>query len=131
MIFLEVMNPGLFIAVVGTVMIALGILVLFMGAAVYSAWGAATTVLVAIAASWGTLMVYRKWAPPGDKPVTLSKDSLPGMTGKVEETIPAGGTGEVRVAGQKWHATSPTELTVGTPITVDSVDGLILNVRSN
>ncbi len=130
LIFLEIMNPGLFIAVVGTVMIILGILVLVIGMAVFQPWGALLTVFIAIGASAATLWGYRRWAPPGDKPITLSKDSLPGMEGTVEQAIPAGGTGEVRVSGQRWHATCEVDLSVGTKIRVDSVDGLTLNVKA-
>ncbi len=130
LIFLEIMNPGIFIAVVGTVMIIMGALVIVMGAAIFTAWGALLTVVIAIVASTGTIWGYKKWAPPGDKPITLSKDSLPGLEGRVLEEIPAGGTGEVNVSGQRWHATSDTPLGVGTPIVVESVDGLTLNVRS-
>lgn len=130
LIFLEIMNPGIFIAVVGTVMVIMGILVIIMGTTIFTAWGALLTVVIAIVASAGTIWGYRKWAPPGEKPITLSKDSLPGLEGKVEQDIPAGGTGEVRVSGQRWHATADMPLAAGTPIVVDSVDGLILNVRS-
>ncbi len=133
LIFLEILNPGIFIAVVGTVMIIMGALVLIMGEAVLQPWGALLTVGIAIIASAGTIWGYKKWAPPGDKPVTLSKDSLPGLEGKVEQAIPVGGTGEVRVSGQRWHATADmadAALPVGTPIVVESVDGLTLNVRS-
>ncbi len=130
LIFLEIMNPGLFIAVVGTVMVIMGVLILIIGGAIFTAWGALLTVVIAIVASVGTIWGYRKWAPPGEKPITLSKDSLPGLEGRVEQAIPAGGVGEVRVSGQRWHARAEVDLSVGTPIIVDSVDGLTLNVRS-
>ncbi len=128
LVFLEIMNPGFFIAVVGSVLIVLGILVIFMGSAVFAPWGAGLTVAVAILASWGTLAAYRRWAEPDDKPITVSKDSLPGMEGRIEEAITAGGTGEVRVAGQKWHATASIDIAAGTKVRVDEVDGLTLVV---
>ncbi len=129
LIFLEVANPGFFIAVVGTVMIVLGILVLVVGSRVFEPIYAILLVAVAIGASWGTMAIYRRWARPDEKPITVSKDSLPGMKGTVEQAIPAGGTGEVRVAGQRWHATAAADIAVGTKITVEDVDGLTLTVK--
>lgn len=128
LIFLEIMNPGLFIAVVGTVMVVLGLLVWIVGTSVFEPWGAVLTVGIAIVASWITLAAYRRWAPPSDRPVTMSKDSLPGMEGRVEQAIFAGERGEVRVAGQRWHATADADLPPGTRVRIRDVDGLTLIV---
>ncbi len=129
LILLEVMNPGFFIAVPGTVLLGFGFVSLvapgfFFGdgaAWVIPAFGIPATVI--------TIWAYKKWAPPGEKPVTLSNDSLPGMKGRVEKDIPVDDAGRVRVAGQSLRAVANEPLAAGTKVVVTAAEGLTVTVE--
>lgn len=125
LVFLEVWNPGFFIAIPGTVLAVLG----FVGlVAPHLLFGAAGWVLVpgvALLATVGTLWAYKRWAPAGDAPITLTKDSLPGREGRVTKAIPGGdATGHIRVSGTNWSARATEPVPVGATVRVLEVDGI-------
>ncbi len=102
----EALNPGFFIAVPGTVLIILGILLL-LGVDIFSsAWGVVVGVIIALAAAGVTIWFYSRMTGDG-APTTLSRDSLVGREGQVtvginKESI----DGKVLIAGQEWSARS-------------------------
>lgn len=129
LILLEVMNPGFFIAVPGTVLLGFGLLSLaapsvFFDGAVGGWTIAGFFALGTVATIWG----YKRWAPPGDRPLTLGNDSLPGRLGTAETPLGPGG-GKVRVSGQVFSARCPEPVDVGGKIRVVGVDGLTLDVE--
>lgn len=131
LIFLEVANPGFFIAVPGTVLLGFGFLSLAAPHIFFDGGAAAWTIAIFfVLGTPATIWAYKRWAPPGDRPVTLSNDSLPGREGKVVQTIAPGMPGKVRVSGQTFGATAQETLAMGTPVRVISVDGLTLHVES-
>jgi membrane-bound ClpP family serine protease len=102
----EALNPGFFIAVPGTVLIILGILLL-LGVDIFtSAWGVLVGVIIAIVAATATIWFYSRMTAD-DAPTTLSRDSLVGREGQV--TIPVNKDsidGKVLISGQEWSARS-------------------------
>lgn len=129
LILLEVFNPGFFIAVPGTVLLGFGFASLAAPGFFYGQGAAWAIPIFGIPATVLTIWAYKKWAPPGDRPITLSNDSLPGHTGTVEKDIPAGGFGRAKVEGQSLRATSTDALAAGDKITVVSVEGLTITVE--
>ncbi len=125
---IEVINPGFFLAIPGTVVFGIGVLALIYPPLVVGAWAFVTIPLLAAAGTWGTLRAYRRLAPPADRPETLSVDSIIGETGRVKKAIPPEGRGLVKIRGQDWRAVSDWPLAVGEHIRVDAIDGFTLTV---
>ncbi len=125
---IEVLNPGFFLAIPGTVIFGIGVLALIYPPLVVGWWAFLTIPVLAAGGTWGTLRVYRRLAPPSTKPETLSIDSIIGETGRVKKAIPPDGKGMVKVRGQDWRAVSAWPLPVGTPVRVDSIDGFTVTV---
>jgi len=104
---IEAINPWFFIAVPGTVMIILGILLL-MGVDIFgSPFGVVAGVVATIAVSLLTIWFYHRINPEVKSPVTISRDSLAGREGRVtRKVVPGDISGKVQVAGQEWSARS-------------------------
>ncbi|MDD1719544.1 MAG: NfeD family protein [Methanoregulaceae archaeon] len=102
----EAITPGFFVAVPGTVLIILGILIL-LGVDIFSSGiGVVVGVFIAIAAAGFTIWLYSRFSAD-TSPFTLSRDSLVGKEGQVttevnQDTI----TGKVRIGGTDWSARS-------------------------
>ncbi|MCX6693350.1 MAG: NfeD family protein [Methanomicrobiales archaeon] len=109
LLVIEAFNPGFFAAVPGTVMIILGVLLL-LGVDIFSSvWGVVVGVVIAIAAAAFTIWLYSRITPDGS-PVTISRDSLVGLEGRVlKETDPDTIAGKVMIAGQEWSARSASD----------------------
>lgn len=129
LLLLEVMNPGFFIAVPGTIMVGIGLMGLIAGDLLFGPWAAIMIPVIGIPATVATIWFYRTVAPPGSKPFTMASDSLPGEVGVVERPIAPGAPGRVRVRGTVWRATAAEALEPGTPVVVAAVDGLTLTVE--
>ncbi len=125
---IEVINPGFFLAIPGTVIFGIGVLALIYAPLVVGWWGFLTIPLLTAVGTWGTLRIYRRLAPPSTKPETLSVDSIVGERGRVKTAIPPEGRGLVKVRGQDWRAVSAWPLPAGTIVRVDSIDGFTVTV---
>jgi membrane protein implicated in regulation of membrane protease activity len=130
LLVVEVHSPGFFAAVPATILIIFGILVL-MGMDVFSyPWGIVIAVAVAIAASYGTVMVYGRMTP--DKvPTTLSRDSLVGKEGRATKEIDADSIhGKVMIGTTEWSARSAgPKIPAGTKVRVVSSQGVHIVVE--
>jgi membrane-bound ClpP family serine protease len=127
----EALNPGFFIAVPGTVLIILGIL-LVLGIDVFSTpFGLIVAVLLTIGASIVTIWIYKRINPDTKSPTTISRDSLVGLEGLVlVKVIPDSLTGKVRVAGQDWSARSEEGIIpVGSKVRVVKSEGVHIVVQ--
>jgi membrane-bound ClpP family serine protease len=128
---IETTSPGFFIAVPGTVLIILGVLFV-LGVDVFSSpAGIVLGVLIALAASLGTIWIYRRINPDEAFPVTISRDSLLGREGIVtRKVIPDSIEGKVQVAGQEWSARSETgEIAAGVRVKVVKSEGVHIVVE--
>ncbi|MGB1586742.1 MAG: NfeD family protein [Thermoplasmatota archaeon] len=129
LILLEVINPGFFIAVPGTVLAGFGFASLIAPSVFFGASAAWAIPIFGVPATLFTMWAYKRMAPPDSPPETLSEDSLPGRQGTVERDIPADDAGRVRIEGQSIRAVADEPLAAGTRITVVSVDGLTVKVE--
>lgn len=110
-LLVEAATPGFFIAVPATVMIILGVLLL-LGMDIFSSGlGIVVAVSITIIVSLLTVHLYRRLTPEGIPPVTVSRDSLVGMEGKVVRRVdPASISGKVAIGEQEWSARSERDV---------------------
>lgn len=126
---LEVFNPGFFIAVPGTVLIVVGVLLLFLPRLFDYELSWLGLIVLAAATAWVTMRVYRRMAPPSTSTTTPSIDNIVGQLGVVSEDITAAG-GHVRVSGELWRAKADVPLATGARVKVVGLDGnLTLKVQ--
>jgi membrane protein implicated in regulation of membrane protease activity len=102
----EAITPGFFVAVPGTVMIILGVLLL-LGVDIFGTGiGVVVGVVIAIAAAGFTIWLYSRFTTD-TSPFTLSRDSLVGREGQVTAPVnPDTISGKVRIGGTEWSARS-------------------------
>lgn len=126
LIVFEVFMPGYFIAVPGGALFLGGALALAAPDLMFrSPWAWLLWPLFLAAATIVNLWIYKRWSPPGDKPVTLVADSLPGETGTVEKAITADAPGQVRIQGAMWSARAQGgAVPVGATVRVLRVEGV-------
>ncbi|MDH7593983.1 MAG: NfeD family protein [Methanomicrobiales archaeon] len=110
-LLVEAATPGFFIAVPATVMIILGILLL-LGMDIFSSGlGILVAVSITIIVSLLTICLYQRLTPEGIPPVTVSRDSLVGMEGKVIRKVePSSISGKVAIGEQEWSARSERDV---------------------
>ncbi len=128
---IEAASPGFFIAVPGTVMIILGVLVL-LGVDIFSGTvGLVVGVVAAVAVSLLTIWIYRRINPGDESPVTISRDSLVGKEGRViRKVVPGSLEGKVLIAGQEWSARSASsEIPHGASVRVTASEGVHIVVE--
>lgn len=126
---IEVLNPGFFLAIPGTVLLVTGVLGTLWPSLIWSTWSLLVLPASAAVATAGTVVAYRKFAPPDLRPLTLAADSLVGCTGTIKRAIPPDGSGTARIQGQDWRAKSDRPQPVGTAVRVIRVDGLSVVVE--
>lgn len=127
LIFIETLAPGFFIAVPGgalTFMGAIGLIapnLMFHSRVSWALWPMAGIVSALI-----NVYAYKRWAPAGHAPLTLSKDSLAGQDAVVLKPIDATLDGKVRIRGQEWSARTEGGLVIppGAHVTVLRSEGV-------
>jgi len=131
----EVFSPGFFLAVPGTVLIILGLLMM-LGVDIFAnGIGIITGIVSALVASIVTVWAYSRLTPGNQKPHSTSQDTLIGMHGIVTvPVIPTDISGKVRINGQEWSArTIPDDevltLLPGTTVVVVSAQGVHVVVK--
>ena len=131
----EATMPGFLVAVPGTVLIALGILMSFE--IVTGIWLLPIGLVVGLGSLYGTVKFYQTFAPP-DTPSEMSIESYVGKTGKVTKAVsPDTASGKVRVDRQGRHAemraitcdSCNSDIAVGTSVEVVSAEGITLTVK--
>ena len=105
LIGLEVSSPGFFLLVPGTVLIIIGMLML-LGIDIFSTnLGILAGVGIALAAAIVTVFAYSRMTPPGQKPYTISMDSLIGKEGLLIKAADERSLdGKASIEGQVWSA---------------------------
>lgn len=76
----------------------------------------------------GVLLIARLFLKSRRSRVVTGRDALVGIEGEVLEW--AGNRGRIHVAGERWHATGPTALTIGQRVRVCAARGLELEVEA-
>lgn len=106
LLLVEVQSPGFFAAVPATIMIIFGILLLLGMDILTYPWGIILAVIVAIIASYITVMIYSR-ITPDLVPTTISRDTLVGREGVVQVPVDATTiSGKVVLASAEWSARS-------------------------
>ena len=127
---IEATTPGFFMAVPGTAMIVLGLMVLAGVDIFASPVGVGIAVLAAVIAAVVSVLIYRKISPD-QTPVTTCQDTIPGKTGIVTVTVvPDTISGKVDISGVIWSAKSTgSTLPPGTKIQVTAASGVHLTIE--
>lgn len=129
MLIVEVVEPGFFIAIPGTVMLVLGLLGVLYPPILESAWTPVIIVVVGLPAFVGTIWFYRRFGPVGP-PITTGSSSLVGKTGIVTTDIESEGLrGKVKIESDTWSAVSNQHIPSGTHIVVVESEGVHVKVR--
>ena len=129
----EVLSPGFFLAVPGTVLVILGILMV-LGIDIFSSGiGIITGIVSALLASVITVFMYSRLTPGTQKPLSTSRDSLIDSRGIVTvPVIPTNISGKVDIGGQEWSARSVADIEMipsGTAVVVVSAQGVHVVVK--
>ena len=127
----EATMPGFLVAVPGTVLIALGILMSFD--IVSGIWLLPIGLVVGLGSLYGTVKFYQTFATP-DTPSEMSIESYVGKTGKVTKAVsPDTASGKVRVDREEMRAITcdscNSDIAVGTSVEVVSAEGITLTVK--
>jgi membrane-bound ClpP family serine protease len=121
----EAASPGFFMAVPGTAMIVLGLMVLAGVDIFASPLGVAVAVAAAVIAAGISVALYRKISPD-QAPKTTGIDSVAGSPGIVTAAVtPDSISGKVEIDGVVWSAKSTgAALAPGTKIRVTAASGV-------
>ena len=133
----EATAPGFLVAVPGTVLIALGILMSFE--IVTGIWLLPIGLVVGLGSLYGTVKFYQTFATP-DTPREMSIKSYVGKTGKVTKAVSpdqhSTASGKVRVGTMKYEEyraitcdSCDSDIAVGTSVEVVSTKGITLTVK--
>ena len=134
----EATMPGFLVAVPGTVLIALGILMSFD--VVSGIWLLPIGLVVGLGSLYGTVKFYQTFALP-DTPSEMSIKSFIGMSGVVTKAISLDSYGKVRVDRARKATLNVKEMraitcdscnsdiAVGTSVEVVSAEGITLAVK--
>ena len=130
LLLVEVQSPGFFAAVPATIMIIFGILLLLGMDILTYPWGVILAVIVAIIASYITVMIYSR-ITPDLVPTTISRDTLVGMEGVVQVPVdPTTIAGKVVLASAEWSAQSTGgTIPAGKKVKVVSSEGVHIVVE--
>ena len=127
----EATMPGFLVAVPGTVLIALGILMSFD--IVSGIWLLPIGLVVGLGSLYGTVKFYQTFATP-DTPSEMSIESYVGKIGKVTKAVsPDTASGKVRIDREEMRAITcdscNSDIVVGTSVEVVSAEGITLTVK--
>ena len=129
----EVLSPGFFLAVPGTVLIILGILMV-LGIDIFSnGVGITVGILAALISSAVTVWMYSRLTPGDQTPLSTTQDTLVGMQGLVTTPVISKDiSGKVRINGQEWSARSVADIDIIPPqteVVVTSAQGVHVVVK--
>ncbi|MCI4329251.1 MAG: NfeD family protein [Thermoplasmata archaeon] len=126
---IEVIHPGAFLLIPGSVILAAGILYLVVPSLLTDTiFGPAIVVGVAFLATLATVPYYRHIAPV-HRPLTTIPMSLEGETGVVTTAVePDNMKGKVRVRSEIWSARSDRRIPEGTKVRILGGEGVSVRV---
>ena len=126
---LELFHPGALLLIPGSVLLAGGILYLFLPSLLLNSWlGIVVVTAAAVAAALIEIPYYRH-VSPGHPPMTTMPMTLVGKEGiVVVDVIPNTLRGKVRVGSEIWSANSSIPISAGTPVRIVSGEGVSIKV---
>ena len=125
----EVFQPGFLVAVPGTVLIALGILMSFDDALGLSPMFLLIIgLVVGLGSLYGTMTLYQSLAPP-DTPSEMSIEITIGKSGTVTRDVVANEMfGKAKIGREEFRATAEIDIAKGTKVKVTHAEGITLTV---
>ncbi|NPA75682.1 MAG: NfeD family protein [Euryarchaeota archaeon] len=125
----EVHTPGFFIAVPGTILVVLGIAMIFMGNYLDILTASVLVLVSAVGASAVTLAWYKSMGKT-QPPSTTTVDGLVGKTGIVTVRVePNSIKGKVKIDNDIWSATAEQVIEEGKKVVVVKGEGVHVVVR--
>jgi len=129
MLLLELSQPGSFLLVPATVLLALGGIGLVFPELLLTVWSPIIAVIILVPTTLITIKLYQRLAPPAP-PETTVATSLIGKEGVVEtEVVPGSLRGKVRIANVIWSATSARPIPQGKSVRVVRSEGVHVTVE--
>jgi membrane protein implicated in regulation of membrane protease activity len=129
MLLVEISQPGSFLLVPATVLLALGGIGLVFPDLLLTIWSPIIAVIILVPTTFLTIKMYQRLAPPAP-PETTVATSLIGKEGLVEvEVVPGSLRGKVKIANVIWSATSATAIPVGSKVKVVRSEGVHVTVE--
>jgi membrane protein implicated in regulation of membrane protease activity len=129
MLLVEISQPGSFLLVPATVLLALGGIGLVFPDLLLTVWSPIIAVIILVPTTLLTIKLYQRLAPPAP-PETTVATSLIGKEGVVEtEVMPGTLKGKVRIANVTWSANSETPIPVGKRVKVVRSEGVHVTVE--
>ncbi len=129
MLLVEISQPGSFLLVPATVLLALGGIGLIFPDLLLTIWSPIIAVIILVPTTFLTIKMYQRLAPPAP-PQTTVATSLIGKEGQVEvEVVPGSLRGKVKIANVIWSATSATPISVGKHVKVVRSEGVHVTVE--
>jgi membrane protein implicated in regulation of membrane protease activity len=124
MLLVELSQPGSFLLVPATVLIALGGIGLVFPDLLLTIWSPIIAVIILVPTTLLTIKLYQRLAPPAP-PETTMGTSLIGKEGIVKtEVVPGSLKGKVRIANVIWSATSTNPIPAGKRVRVTRSEGV-------
>jgi membrane protein implicated in regulation of membrane protease activity len=129
MLLLEISQPGSFLLVPATVLLALGGIGLVFPDLLLTVGSPIIAVIILVPTTLLTIKIYQRLAPPAP-PETTVATSLIGKEGVVDvEVVPGTLKGKVRIANVVWSANSTTPISVGKRVRVVRSEGVHVTVE--
>lgn len=129
MLLVEISQPGSFLLVPATVLLALGGIGLIFPDLLLTIWSPIIAVIILVPTTFLTIKMYQRLAPPAP-PETTVATSLIGKEGRVEvEVVPGSLRGKVKIANVMWSATSASTIPVGSKVRVVRSEGVHVTVE--
>ncbi|MCW6166904.1 MAG: NfeD family protein [Thermoplasmatales archaeon] len=126
---LELFHPGALLLIPGSVLLAGGMLYLFLPSLLLNSWVGIVVVTAAAVAAALIEIPYYRHVSPGHPPMTTMPMTLVGKEGiVVVDVIPNTLRGKVRVGSEIWSANSSMPISAGTPVRIVSGEGVSIKV---
>lgn len=129
-IIIEVMTPGFFVGIPGTIMVILGLAMVLFPEFMSTPAGPIIFIILVFLVTAGVFWIYNNLARPEPSKTTTTMTSLVGKEGIVlKKVVPHDISGKVQIGSQEWSSTSDIEINPGTKVEVVRVEGVHLIVK--
>jgi inner membrane protein len=120
---IETTNPGFFIAIPGTVLLVAGLIMIVSPELFQQPWSWLIIIVVSVIATWASIQVYKRIAPPEKSNTTIGIQNVVGQLG-VTQTEVTTERGEVRIQGESWRAKAESgAIASGAKVVVVATEG--------
>ncbi|MCI4330631.1 MAG: NfeD family protein [Thermoplasmata archaeon] len=126
----EVLHPGVFLLIPGTMVLGAGLLLLLLPQfLLQTIYGPSVVILLAVAAALVTIPYYRRIAPT-HAPMSTTANGLTGEVGVLIAAVrPDSLQGKVRIRSEIWSARADRAIPAGTHVRIVSGEGVSVRVE--